>query len=273
MEKINIDLYGGKSIFGGREEPLNADITYCDRFKECSFYKKGKCFCAGRIGPNCKYGTKEYVKGYTSRAIKYNEFRRKYKEDECYAKLDEPKSKIGKIGDTFVINMRYLHEKDEGGYEITTNIFSHPLIYIQEKEFTNTLISLICDGKPRTFFENEIIKDYVEKDVPRFLYELKKEFNEIYEDFINEYPEYEDKEMNFVGRKAYIYSLKDGIELEDNKATFVKQGKYLKSITNYKSYFLPFGAKEAELIIKINPKMTFKITDNSQVDDNTEFED
>lgn len=133
MEKINIDLYGGKSIFGGRETALNADITYCNKYKECSFYKKGKCFCAGRIGPNCKYGTKENIKGYTSRAIKYNEFRRKYKEDECYAKLNEPNNKIGKIGDTFVINMRYLHEKDGGGYEITTNIFSRPLIYVQEK--------------------------------------------------------------------------------------------------------------------------------------------
>lgn len=81
MEKINIGLYGGKSIFGGRETALNADITYCDKYKECSFYKKGKCFCAGRIGPNCKYGTKENIKGYTSRAIKYNEFRRKYKEE------------------------------------------------------------------------------------------------------------------------------------------------------------------------------------------------
>lgn len=272
MKKINIDLYGGKSIFGGRETALNADITYCDKYKECSFYKKGKCFCAGRIGPNCKYGTKENIKGYTSRAIKYNEFRRKYKEDECYAKLDEPNNKIGKIGDTFVINMRYLHEKDGGEYEITTNIFSHPLIYIQEKNFTNALISIICNGKPRTIFENEIIKDYVEKDVPRFLYELKTEFNEIYERFVNEYAEYKNKEINFIGRKAYIYSLRDGIEIED-KATFVKQGEYLKSITNYSSGFLPFNAKETELIIKINSKMTVRITDNSQVDENTIFED
>ena len=53
----------------------------------------------------------------------------------------------------------------------------------------------------------------------------------------------------------------------------MKQGEYLKSITNYSSVFLPFNAKEAELILKINPKMTIKITDNSQVDENTIFED
>ena len=210
--------------------------------------------------------------GYTSRAIKYGEFKRKYKEDECYGKLDEPNNKIGKIGDIFVINMRYLHEIEGGRYKVETNIFSHPLIYIQEKDFTNELISMICNGKPRTFFENEIIKDYTEKDVPRFLYELKTEFKEVYERFVKEYTEYKNKEMNFVGRKAYIYSLRDGTKLED-KATFVKRGEYLKSITNYSSAFLPFDAKETELIIKINPKMTVRITDNSQVDDNTIFED
>lgn len=272
MDKINVDLYGGKSIFGGRETPLNADITYCDKYKQCSFYKKGKCFSAGRIGPNCKFGNKQNIQGYTSRAIRYGEFRRKYKEDECYGKLDEPNNKIGKIGDTFVINMRYLHEKEGGGYKIETYLFSSPLIYIPEKEFTNDLIKLICDGNPRTIMENETIKNYQEKDVPRFLHELKTEFSEIYNSFISEYPSYKDKKMNFVGRKAYIYSLRDGVELKD-KATFVKQGEYVKSITNYNSCFLPFQAKETELIIKINKEMTVKITDNSQVDENTIFED
>ena len=159
-----------------------------------------------------------------------------------------------------------------GGYKIETNTFSHPLIYIPEKDFTNKLIHIICDGKPKTVFGNEIIKSYIEEDVPRFLYELKTEFNEIYKSFTNEYTEYKNKEINFVGRRAYIYSLRDGLELKD-KAIFVKQGEYLKSITNYSSVFLPFNAKEAELILKINPQMTIKITDNSQVDENTIFED
>lgn len=272
MDKINVDLYGGKSIFGGRETPLNADITYCDKYKKCSFYKQGKCFCAGRIGPNCKFGNKQNVQGYTSRAIKYSDFKRKYIEDECYSKLDEPNNKVGKIENEFVINMRYLHEEEGGDYKIETNMFSHPIIYIPEKQFTNDLIKLICDGKPKTLFENATIKDYQEKDVSRFLYELKTEFRDIYDRFVNEYPEYKDKEINFIGRKAYIYSLRDGIKLED-KATFVKQGEYLKSITNYNSCFLPFNAKETELIIKINKEMTVKITDNSQVDENTKFED
>lgn len=276
MDKINVNLYGGKSIFGERETPLEADIVYCDKYKDCSFYKQGKCFSAGRWKQNCKYGKKSKVRGYTSRAIKYNEFKRRYKDDECYNKLDEPNSTIGKIEDTFVINVNYLHEKEGGGYEIKTNIFSHPLIYVNQKEFTNNLISLICDGKPRTFMDNAIIKDYQEKTVPRFLYELKTQFNDIYTRFIEEYPEYKNKEMNFIGRRAYIYSLKDGVELISNysdKTSFIKEGEYLKSVTNYKSSFMPFGAEEAELKLKINKKMSVEIKDNSIVDEDTMFED
>lgn len=147
MDKINVNLYGGKSIFGGRETPLEAEMTYCDKYKNCSFYKQGKCFSAGRWQQNCKFGKKVRQKGYTSRALKYNDFRDKYRKDECYNKLDEPNNTIGKIEDTFVINVRYLHEKEGGGYEIETNIFSHPLIYINENDFKNELISLICDEK------------------------------------------------------------------------------------------------------------------------------
>lgn len=276
MDKINVDLYGGKSIFGGRETPLEAEITYCDKYKDCSFYKQGKCFSAGRWQQNCKFGNKVRQKGYTSRAIKYNDFRDKYRNDECYNKLDEPNNTIGKIEDTFVINVRYLHEKEGGGYGIETNIFSHPLIYINEKDFKNELISLICDGQPRTIMDNAVIKDYQEKTVPRFLYELKTEFTDIYNRFVKQYPEYKEKQLNFVGRKAYIYSLRDGIELESNysdKTKFVKEGEYLKSINNYNGSFLPFNAKEADIRLKIDKKMSVEITNNSMVDENTVFND
>lgn len=272
MNKINVNLYGGKSIFGGRETPLNADITYCDKYKQCSFYKKGKCFSTGRIGPDCKFGNKQNIQGYTRRAIKYGEFKRKYEEDECYGKLKEPNNKIGKIGDTFVINMEYLHEKEGGGYEIETHWLSSPLIYIPEKEFSNNLISLICDGKPRTIFDDVVIKDYQEKAVPRFLYELKTEFSDIYNRFINEYPEYKDKEMNFVGRYAYINTLKNGAELKDCHNNIWKIEN--DEIVCYKwKTWLPFGKETpTETRIKITDDMKYKITDNSQVGENTKFE-
>ena len=61
----------------------------------------------------------------------------------------------------------------------------------------------------------------------------------------------------------------DDSTLITDRGTFVKKGEYLTG--TYKSSFLPFGADVADLKIKITEKMTYKIDDNSQVNENTVF--
>jgi hypothetical protein len=274
MDKININLYGGKSIFGGRETPLEAEITYCDRYNQCSFYKQGKCFSAGRWKQNCKFGNKHREIGYTSRAKKYYEFRKKWDNDECKNKLDEPDNIIGQIGNIFVLNTGYLYENEDGGYYIDTHFRQAPLIYVPKDKFTNDLIKLICDAKPRTIFENSEIKSYQEKIVPRFLYELKTEFKEIYDKFIKEYPEYENRKINFIGREAYINTLKNGSELLDcHKNKWRIENNYLVCYEDNTSLHLPFAGGPTEIRIKITDKMTYRITDNEQVTEKTKFAD
>lgn len=274
MDKINVNLYGGKSIFGGRETPLEAEITYCDKYKECSFYKQGKCFSAGRWKSDCKFGSKHREMGYTSRARKYYEFKNKWDNDECRYKLEEPDNIVGKIGDIFVLNTGYLYEDESGRYYIDTHFGKSPLIYVSKEKFTNNLIKLICEAKPRTIFDNGEIKSYQEKIVPRFLYELKTEFKEIYDSFIKEYPEYENKKINFVGRKAYINTLKNRSELLDCHGNKWKIENDEIVCYNW-STWLPFGDKRkgTETRIKITDEMTYKITDNEQVTENTKFAD
>lgn len=269
--KININLYGGKSIFKGvRETPLEAEITYCDKCDKCSFYKNKTCFNAGRFKANCKIGNKEKVVGYTSRTSKYYDFKHKYTSDEVYNVLSEPNNRIGIVEDTVILNLELIKINEDMEIEEDVGFGKSGLVYIQLEKFTNNVIKRICDIRPRTIFDNVPIKRYYEEIIPRFLYELKINFNDIYTRFINEYPEYE-KEFNFVGRKAYIYSLKDEVEIVDKKGTFLKKDGYL--VGNYKTSFLPFGTTEAEIKIKINDKMICEITDNSQVDENTKFND
>lgn len=272
MDKININLYGGKSLFGGKETPLEAEITYCDKYKVCSFYKKGKCFSAGRWKTNCKFGNKRREIGYTSRAKKYYEFKNKWSSDESYNKLEEPENIIGQIGDIFVLNTGYLYEKEEGGYYIDTHFGQAPLIYVSKKEFTNDLIKFICDAKPKTIFDRKEIEAYQERIVPRFLYELKTEFKEVYDNFIEQYPGYENKKINFVGREAYISTLKNGSELVDCHKNIWKIEN--DEIVCYKwKTWLPFGGTGTETRIKITSDMTYKITDNEQVTEKTKFAD
>lgn len=274
MKKINVKLYGGKSIFKGvRETPLEAEITYCDKCEQCSFYKNGECFNAGRWKSNCKIGRKEIVKGYTSRASKYYDFKRNWEKDECYYKLKEPNTKIGIVEDIVVLNLELIKIIDDLTVVEDVGFGKSGLVYIPLQKFTNDIIKQICDIRPRTIFDNVPIKRYYEEIIPRFLYELKSNFNDIYTRFINEYPRY-NKQYNFVGRKAYIYTLNDNITIKDGKYgkyNFLKSDGYL--IGEFKSAFLPFDANKAEIKMKIAEDMVCEIEDNSWVNENTKFAD
>ena len=271
--KINVDLYGGKSIFGGRETPLEAEITYCDKCESCSFYKNGECFSVGRWNTNCKMGKKELVRGYTSRANKYYEFKRNWEKDECYHKLKEPNITIGIIEDTVILNLELIKINENMKVEENVCLGRETLVYIPLEKFTNDVIKQICDIRPETLFDRVPIKRYYKEIIPRFLYELKTNFNDIYTRFINEYPEYE-KEPDFVGRKAYIYTLNDDINIKDGKRgkyNFIKKVGYL--IGEYEDVRLPFNSKKAEIKIKISEDMTCIIDDDNWVNENTKFAD
>ena len=63
----------------------------------------------------------------------------------------------------------------------------------------------------------------------------------------------------------------DGSELIDpHKNKFVLKNGYLYC-DNYRLSFLPFNSKVGELKIKVTDDMTYKITNNSQVDENTKY--
>lgn len=273
MKKINVNLYGGKSIFKGcGNNPLSADITYCDECNNCSFYKNKKCFNANRLTSRCKYGRVEKIEGYTSRSKKYYSFESLYKTDPTYHLLDAPLNIIGSIGDNIVLNINGINIDENNEIINDVKFFSidKELMYIPKNLFTNDLIKKICDFKLIGMWGGEI-EDYQNKTIPKFLSSLKRDFNDIYVRFINEYPEY-NRDINYIGRYAYINSLKDGVKIKDsNDKFFEKQGDYL--LGSFSSCFLPFGAKDSEIKIKINSEMTYKITDNCQVDDNTVFED
>ena len=173
-----------------------------------------------------------------------------------------------------ILNTGYLYKNEEGKYYIDTNFGKAPLIYIPKEDFTNDLIKLICDAKPKTIFDRQEIKSYQEKIVPRFLYELKTEFKERYDNFIKEYTEYENKKINFVGRKAYINTLKNGSELLDcHKNKWKIENDYLVCYEDDTSLHLPFYGGPTEIRIKITDKMTYIITNNGQVNENTKFAD
>ena len=281
MKKINVMLYGGFD----KKTKNKAEIVMCDKCDNCSFYKKKQCLNVTQfLSHGCKFGTVNRVTGYTQRAQKRYTFDSQYKNDECYGALKHPNDwRVGLIDDVVIFNLTFAicdkkrwnswnHEWEElEEYNVRECGFSTGTYsYIPLNDLTSEVLKKILTYIPRTMFGNDEIKDYRIKIVPNILFELSKLLPDVYEKLINNYPEFKEIVPNFVGKKAQIKSLADGIVLKDDRGTFIKDGDYLVSDC-WSSAFLPFGSKKAEIKIIITDDMTYEITNNSQVDENTVF--
>lgn len=279
--KINVDLYGGKSLFGGKEKPLEADEIYCDRADKCSFYADGKCLrCRSFLAPTCKFGKDSVIRGYTSRAAKYYDFKRKYEKDESYNKLHYPSELAAVIDDFLYLNLKFTRvwkrtEKDEAwrkdvnGYLISDAGFGSKSVFIPMPDVTNELLYAIFSYRPCAIMGG-VIQDYQSKVVPDVLMSLKKCAPKIYSNFISEYPQY-DLEPNYVGKYAYIKTMVNGSTLTDcHGNNFTLEDEKLIG-KNIKRGFTPFDGV-MDCIVEVADSKTYKVDANSQCDENTKFE-
>lgn len=272
--KIGVNLYGGKGIFGGRETPLRAEVVHCDEYENCSLYKQGKCLeVTAPFSTGCKNGKTEVHNGYTSRARKYHSFRTQWEKDETYGKLHYPNNvRIAIAGKYIYLNLGYAYIKkdDAGNYDIKDRGFGSAESWIEKQEFDTNLLRRVCNFVPRSMMGDKI-RDYWEKVIPEMLFQMRDLVPTLYNQFILENPEW-DKLPDFVGKYAKISTLDKNIPLKDSKGNvFAFEGEYLVC-KNCNLSFAPFGAKTAEVRIKITDDMITKITNNNQVTENTVFE-
>lgn len=283
--KINVDLYGGKGILGGRETPLEADEIYCDMYEQCTFYKEGKCLrCRSFLSPTCKFGRNNIIKGYTSRAMKYYDFKNKYQRDEVYNKLSYPKKFVAVIGDNLYMNLKYTlvrkrRETDEkwrrdvDGYIISEVGFGSGDVFIPLNELTDALLYAIFSYTPHAIMGG-VIEDYQKKVVPEVLQDLKKAAPDIYNDFVVKHPEY-DIAPNYIGKKAYVNSLKPNTKFKYKGCEWLYDGEYVSTENFDIGIYSPWwsdGVKHSDVRMKVTDKMLFEINDNLIVDDDTKFE-
>lgn len=275
MNKINVNLYGGKSLFSkDKEIPLEAEIVSCDMCDKCSLYKQGYCIkITSHNTGYCKFGTKERIKGYTSRANKYYDFKNKYKNDEKYKSLKAPNEiNVFTVDNWYYIDLIYVTMEENKVIQKSVNTFSNDGFWIEKDKLTIDLLHKLLSFKPEAMFGGTITY-YKEEIVPEFLLQLMKVDNELYNKLINKYKEY-DMISNYVGKEAYINSLKEGTEITDitdKYCKFIYDGKYLTCKDYTEMCFIPFNEDTIELRIKVPDDMICKIIDNSQVDKNTEF--
>lgn len=277
MDKINVMLYNTRS----NKEKCRAEIVMCDSYKTCSLYKEGKCLnVTAPFSDRCRIGKINKVEGYTQRAMKYYSFTNDYKNDEKYGALKNPSEcYIFCTEDKVYLNPAhiYIHrDKETGKIKIDDPmLFSMGGITIDKAEFTTELFAKICRFHPHTVMGYDEIVKYQSKTVPELIYQAKKIMPEFFEKFALEYPDIAKKEPNFIGKKALLSTLNKKLEYKDSNGSMYhfetdeSGNEYL--IGQFKSSFLPFNSREAEIKIPVTDKMTVVITDNAQVTDETIF--
>lgn len=286
MEKIAVHLYGGKGIFGGKEKPLEADIIYCDRAKECSCYQNGKCFqIRAPFFGGCKFGKTETVKGYTSRAGKYYEFKNRYTGDPLYGKLSFPNTLAAMMGDhlfmkTGLVNVRKRCDRDEVwrkdicGYMIEDPGFGGCCVFLPVEDATNELLKAIFSFTPHSIMGDNLGKRWKGELVPQILQDLKICAPDIYHRFTTEYPEFI-YEPNYKGKSIYVNSLKPGTMFTQKNVSWMYDGEYVVSEKpvglGFTSPWWNQGGNSSILKIKVTDQMTITVESNDIIDEGVRF--
>ena len=262
-------LYGD----GSRDCRLRAEYIRCNRAEECSAYKNGKCFCVTTLfGVRCPEGEITIVDGGTKRSKAFLRVQKEARINPAYGKLQYPSTNlITRIGEDAFLTVPYIWLEDFGGrIHCADPHFSTNKLYIHADSLTPENVKNICEYVPRSMMGG-VIADYQSKTVPMFLHQLKVLFPEMYAAFQAAYPEYKIKAPDWTGKFAKLATCNRAVEYMDcHKNTFHFDGDYIVC-DSYNSAFAPFGAKRAEIRVKLSDEMQVRITDNQQVTSETVF--
>jgi hypothetical protein len=279
---INVGLYGGKGIFGGKETPLEASIVYCDKCETCSYFKNNQCLnIRAPFSGSCKYGKVRTVTGYTSRAKKYYDFKKEWENHEKYNKLKYPPGKLGAIGDEVVLPYPHIYIKENENGSLTIEgpqLFSNKIAFININKFTSEFINKLCTFRPQAMMGGEITS-YQRETVPLFLAHLKEVMPDKYAEVKSKYPGLI-KEISYIGRKALLNTIKPSNIIYKSRQypqfneEWYWDGETLTRINGYVSSFnITKNYEVLEIKIKPSDKSTITISSNEQVGENTVFTD
>lgn len=268
---INVGLYGD----GSRNARRRAEYIYCEKAQECSAYKEGRCFCVTTLfGVSCKVGRVERVDGGTKQSKAFYTVSETAKSNEKYSKLKYPCNVyITKIGEKVFLTPPYIRIEELGDNDLSCHDpgFGCNNLLTDSQRLTPQNIHKICSYTPQALLGGTISK-YQTDIVPMFLKQLSKVFPERYFDFVSAYPNFEIKQVNYVGMRAKLSTCNRLENYKDhNGNVFHFEGDFFVC-ENWKSAFNPFSSKESYIKVKVNDSMIVTITDNNQVTDDTVFE-
>lgn len=245
---------------------------YCKNSEDCPFLKGGTCISLS-FTCSCPYGRKVKQTGPTRRAKGFYSWIKK-QEDAFKQKnagiLHGAPDKMVYLGEYVYLPYSFLNTNKAIPFETHGSLFVTGSKFLLKKLFTVDVVSAIVNHRPQAMMGGEITS-YQLEEVPKFLSHLKEVDPVLYSEFAKINPERASKEINYVGRLAYIKTLPVGT----NVVGFEWDGKTFTN-HNYKSTLIK-GLKttKGKVTLSLEPtdEDVIKITSNDQVGSETRFLD
>lgn len=254
-------------------EKSELHIYSCKDKDGCDAYKKGQCINVGNVfGEKCAVGSKKIIQGSTRRAKKFYDQIRGWKEcySDVYKKLNPAPKKITKVSGGYMLPYVFMSMNESVPFARKSSAFVSGKPFLADEDMTKENILNICSFRPQAIFGGEISK-YQKESVPKFIYDLKQCYPKLYSMAFDgsEVAESKLKNINFVGRKAFLKTLKPNIKIKE----FTWDGEKLKVENKKFMSFEPIKWESCYCEFKPNDDSVVKVESNEWVTDETVFAD
>lgn len=270
MEVIHVGLYGD----GSRDARRRAEYLSCEHYKECSAYKKGKCFgITSFLSPRCNMAHIHREDGGTKRSKAFSTVSAKARSHVNYGKLRYPyNSCFAKTDSGMFLCLKFIQVEKANGIVLCKDPgFGCNSVFLENEYITVENFAKICHFHPRAIMGG-YISDYQKTQVPMFLRELKQEMPSFYNDLVSSYPDLLSLVPNYVGKHARLSTLNRDCEYKDSNGNLFRFDGDFLVCEDYKSCFISFGCKNAVVRIPVTDDLITTIDDNEQVTEETVFE-
>lgn len=264
-EIVSVSIFGGKSIFGGRETRREVVVSSCPFANSCKALESGRCASNNPRRESCINMSNKTVQGYTSRAKKFNEFMQKWRGHEKYNAVNKGLRRFEYVGND-LIRIKLTHIdidkalKGENGYRAPG---AGKPYYINKSEFNIESLKKIMASYSRPVMGGRLDSKEAKEEM---LIAIKSVDRKLYDEYIEE----TGTVVDYVGKKAYVNTLKPNVELSDGwffDGEFMHK-KERNSVNCHPIWGFAYGTE-----IKFRPEddSIIEILNNDWVGENTEF--
>jgi len=265
LEEINVTMFGGKGIFGGRETRKEAVISSCAFTDDCEALAAGRCASSNPRLDSCVNMENRTVQGYTSRAMKYGEFVRKWKSHDKYNAVKNGLKRFEHVGNNLIrIDLPHINiEKALNGERGYSAMDGGKVHYMDKEDFDVEKLKKVMQSYSFALMGGRLDS---KEEKEEMLLAIKEIDRELYDEYIEE----TGTEIDFIGKKAYLNTLKPSTQLTGG---WFWDGEYMsKESRNRVDCGVIFGfGYGTEIKFKPENDSVVEIRSNDWVDDNTKF--